>query len=67
MAQVSIVKAAIMLAFAVAALSATFTTVSAQAPAPAPDAVAGNAFSLPVSGAVVGASLLVSAFALLRH
>ncbi|KAL9150709.1 hypothetical protein ABFS82_11G006900 [Erythranthe guttata] len=65
MAQISISKAVVLLAYAVVALSAYATTVSAQAPAPSPDA--GGAFSLPVSGAAVGASLLLSVFALLRH
>ncbi|KAL8036901.1 hypothetical protein ABFX02_11G006600 [Erythranthe guttata] len=66
MAQISISKAVVLLAYAVVALSAyAATTVSAQAPAPSPDA--GGAFSLPVSGAAVGASLLLSVFALLRH
>ncbi|KAG9137772.1 hypothetical protein Leryth_019407 [Lithospermum erythrorhizon] len=65
MAQISIIK---KLAVVVVALAA-FATASAQevafTPAPSPDA--GRAFSLPVSGALVGASLFCSAFALLRH
>ncbi|PIN19989.1 hypothetical protein CDL12_07314 [Handroanthus impetiginosus] len=65
MAQISIVKAAAMLAFALVALSAYATTASALAPAPSPDT--GDAFSLPVSGAVIGTSLLVSVIAFLRH
>ncbi|KAL0334280.1 UNVERIFIED_CONTAM: hypothetical protein Sangu_1584200 [Sesamum angustifolium] len=67
MAQISILKAALMLAYAIVAISAYATTVSAQAPSPAPSPDTGDAFSLPVSAAVVGMSLLVSGFALLRH
>ncbi|CAA2969443.1 hypothetical protein CDL12_07314, partial [Olea europaea subsp. europaea] len=54
-----------LLAYAVFALSAVAVTVSAQAPAPSPDV--GDAFSLPVSSAVIGTSILFSLFALLRH
>ncbi|GAA0168176.1 hypothetical protein Leryth_021502 [Lithospermum erythrorhizon] len=66
MAQISsIAKKLVVVAVAFAA----FATVSAQegafAPAPSPDA--GAAFNLPVSGALVGASLVCSAFAMLRH
>lgn len=64
MAQIGIAKS-FLLAYAVVALSAVAFTVSAQAPAPSPDA--GDAFSLPVSGAVIGTTLLFSLFALLRH
>lgn len=62
MAQGSIAKA--FLAVMVVAL---FSIASAQemAPAPAPDA--GVAFSTPVSSTMIGASLLFSVFALLRH
>ncbi|KAM7524546.1 hypothetical protein LguiA_014448 [Lonicera macranthoides] len=67
MAQVSIVVKSFLLAFVLAIFSVA-ATVSAQdsmAPAPSPDAGAG--FSLPVSGAVVGVSLLASVVGLLRH
>lgn len=57
-------EAAIMLLLALSAFAAT---ASAQASAPAPSPDAGGAFSLPISGAVVGASLLVSALAVMRH
>uniref|UniRef100_A0A3Q7GJT5 Uncharacterized protein n=1 Tax=Solanum lycopersicum TaxID=4081 RepID=A0A3Q7GJT5_SOLLC len=63
MASVSIIKAFVLAVFLAAVV------VSAQeptlAPAPAPDA--GAAFSLPVSGALIGTSLLVSLFAALRQ
>ena len=63
MASVSIIKAFLLFVFLVV------VTVSAQepslAPAPSPDAGAG--FSLPVSGVLIGTSLLVSLFAVLRH
>ncbi|KAL3369312.1 hypothetical protein AABB24_009910, partial [Solanum stoloniferum] len=63
MASVSIIKAFVLAVFLAAVV------VSAQepslAPAPAPDA--GAAFSLPVSGALIGTSLLMSLFAVLRH
>ncbi|KAK6790137.1 hypothetical protein RDI58_013937 [Solanum bulbocastanum] len=59
----SIIKAFILAVFLAAVV------VSAQepslAPAPAPDA--GAAFSLPVSGSLIGTSLLMSLFAVLRH
>ncbi|KAL8225322.1 hypothetical protein R6Q57_017879 [Mikania cordata] len=41
--------------------------VSAQATAPAPSPDAGAGFSVPVSGVVIGSSMLVSLFALLRN
>ncbi|KAG5607514.1 hypothetical protein H5410_029006 [Solanum commersonii] len=63
MAFVSIIKAFVLAVFLAAVV------VSAQepslAPAPAPDA--GAAFALPVSGALIGTSLLMSLFAVLRH
>ncbi|CAI9787551.1 unnamed protein product [Fraxinus pennsylvanica] len=64
MAQISIAKS-LLLAYAVVAISAAAVTVSAQGPAPSPDA--GDALSLPVSGAIIGTSLLFSLFAILRH
>ncbi|KAK2999046.1 hypothetical protein RJ639_023040 [Escallonia herrerae] len=66
MARVSSAINALLLAFVVAAFSAV-ATVSAQemAPAPAPDA--GSALSLPVSGALLGASLLLSLLAFSKH
>lgn len=67
MAQVSIVKA-LMLVFVVAIFSQV-ATVSAQggssAPAPSPDA--GSAFSVPFPGAVIASSLILSFLALLKH
>ena len=62
MAQVSIILKAFLLAFFVAAAA-----VSAQEMAPAPAPVSA-ATSLPVSGGMIGASVLLSAVvALLRH
>ncbi|GMP86951.1 hypothetical protein CsSME_00039524 [Camellia sinensis var. sinensis] len=61
MAQVSFVLAVFFMAAA--------TVVSAQdtamTPAPSPDA--GAAFLVPVSGAIVGYSLVISFLAFLRH
>ncbi|GJW78592.1 RNA-directed DNA polymerase, eukaryota [Tanacetum coccineum] len=57
MAQVSIVKKASV--FAIVALSAV-AAVSAQATAPAPSPDAGAAFSFPMSGVVIGSSMLLS-------
>ena len=67
MAQVSIVKA-FMLVFVVAIFSAA-ATVSAldNSPAPAPSPDAGSAFSLPLSGAVVASSLVFSLLAFLKY
>ncbi|KAM1197346.1 hypothetical protein COP2_009211 [Malus domestica] len=63
MAQVSISSAFFFVLVALAA-----ATVSAQESAPAPAPMdAGAAYSLPVNGAVVGASLMVSVFALFKH
>ncbi|KAL4558092.1 hypothetical protein LXL04_036288 [Taraxacum kok-saghyz] len=65
MAQISsIVKKASVLA--VVALSAV-ATVSAQSMAPAPSPDAGAAFSVPISGVVIGSSMLLSLVALLRN
>ncbi|KAL7585789.1 hypothetical protein Lser_V15G42516 [Lactuca serriola] len=65
MAQVSsIVKKASVLA--VVALSAV-ATVSAQSMAPAPSPDAGAAFSVPISGVVIGSSMLLSLVALFRN
>ncbi|KAM3268074.1 hypothetical protein P3S67_031624 [Capsicum chacoense] len=64
MAYVSMVIKAFILAIFLAACA-----VSAQepslAPTPSPDAGAG--FSMPVSGALIGTSLVMSLFALLRN
>ncbi|KAL4558093.1 hypothetical protein LXL04_036289 [Taraxacum kok-saghyz] len=57
MAQISIVKKASV--FAIIALSAA-ATVSAQAMAPAPSPDAGLGFSVPVSGVVIGSSMILS-------
>ncbi|CAN4095845.1 unnamed protein product [Withania somnifera] len=63
MASVSFIHAFVLAVFLAA------VAVSAQepslAPAPSPDAGAG--FSLPVSGALIGSSLIMSLFAVLRH
>ncbi|KDP37352.1 hypothetical protein JCGZ_06806 [Jatropha curcas] len=64
MAQVSISKA---LAVMIVVFAVVFPAVSAQVAAPAPSPDAGAGFSLPVSGAVVGLSLLVSFLGLLKH
>ena len=66
MAQVSIVRA-LMLVFVVAIFSAA-ATVSAQdvSPAPAPSPDAGSAFSVPFPYAVIASSLILSLFALLK-
>ncbi|PWA40191.1 hypothetical protein CTI12_AA124590 [Artemisia annua] len=65
MAQVSsIVKKASV--FAIVALSAV-AAVSAQATAPAPSPDAGAAFSVPMSGVVIGSSMLLSFVALFRN
>nr|GMD42950.1 hypothetical protein N619_00225 [Ipomoea batatas] len=65
MAQVSIVKA-FLFAVVLAVFSAAATAQEiGSAPAPSPDA--GAAFSLPISSAVIGSSLLLSVAALLRH
>lgn len=58
---------AVMLGFLLAALSSMVATVSAQASEPSPSPDAGAAFSLPVSGAVVASSLVLSALAVFRH
>lgn len=63
MAQLSIIKA-FVIAFVLIAVTASAQEVG-LAPAPSPDAGAG--FSLPVSGALIGTSLLVSLFASLRN
>ncbi|TXG70481.1 hypothetical protein EZV62_005416 [Acer yangbiense] len=56
---------ALVLALVMAFFSAA--PVSAQDLAPSPAPAAGAGVSLPVSGAVVGFSLVVSALALLKH
>ncbi|KAF5795089.1 hypothetical protein HanXRQr2_Chr08g0335641 [Helianthus annuus] len=65
MAQVSIVKKALVLAIVAVAISAV--TVSAQASAPSPDFVARAAFSLPASGMMIGTSLVLPFVALFRN
>ncbi|KAK4377931.1 hypothetical protein RND71_004227 [Anisodus tanguticus] len=64
MAQVSSIIKAFVLAVVLAAVAASAQEVG-LAPAPSPDAGAG--FSVPVSGALIGTSLLVSLFASLRN
>lgn len=61
--QVSMIKA-LVLAVVLLAVAASAQDLG-LAPAPSPDA--GAAFSLPVSTTLIAGSLLVSAFALLRH
>ncbi|KAM0978299.1 hypothetical protein ACFX2I_014220 [Malus domestica] len=65
MAQVSIARAFFFVQILVLAVLAA--TVFSQETAPAPAPMDGAAYSLPVNGAVVGASLMVSFFALLKH
>ncbi|KAM1184879.1 hypothetical protein PS2_013937 [Malus domestica] len=65
MAQVSIARAFFFVQILVLAVLAA--TVFSQETAPAPTPMDGAAYSLPVNGAVVGASLMVSFFALLKH
>ncbi|XWS59184.1 hypothetical protein CRYUN_Cryun08bG0100000 [Craigia yunnanensis] len=63
MAQVSILKA-----FLVALVMAFLTAASAQvSEAPSPSLDAGAGFSVVVSGAAVGFSLIVSLLAFLKH
>ncbi|KAI3750219.1 hypothetical protein L2E82_20849 [Cichorium intybus] len=65
MAQIgSIVKKVSLIAVVAFSVAAT---VSAQATAPAPSPDAGAAFSVPVSGVVIGSSMLLSLVALFRH
>ncbi|KAL6141459.1 hypothetical protein ACLB2K_059747 [Fragaria x ananassa] len=70
MAQGSISRAFFFVQVLIFALAAA--SVSAQegspssAPAPAP-MVTGAGYSLPVSGALIGASLVISMFSLFRH
>nr|GLL47418.1 hypothetical protein B456_002G152900 [Ipomoea trifida]GMD00175.1 Arabinogalactan protein 40 precursor [Ipomoea batatas] len=61
-------QAGIMKAFLIAAVLAIFSAAAqgiGSSPAPAPDA--GSAITIPVSGALIAASLLVSSIAFLRH
>ncbi|KAK4345948.1 hypothetical protein RND71_036124 [Anisodus tanguticus] len=64
MAQVSSIIKAFILAIVLAAVAASAQEVG-LAPSPSPDAGAG--FSVPISGALIGTSLLVSLFASLRN
>ncbi|KAJ0043479.1 hypothetical protein Pint_17964 [Pistacia integerrima] len=59
----------VMMVLVLAAFAMAAATVSAQsgAAAPAPSLDTGAAFSLPVSAAIVGSSLVLSLFALLQH
>lgn len=52
--------------FAIVALAAA-ASVSAQAIAPAPSPDVGAAFSVPLSGVVIGSSMLLSLVALFRN
>lgn len=62
MAQISSVSIALLVVLAM-----TVFTVSAQEISPSPAPAAGSGFSLPVSGSVVGFSLVLSLMALLKH
>ena len=63
MAQISILKA-FLVALVMAFLTAATAQVS-EAPSPAPDA--GSGFSVGVSSAAVGFSLIISLLAFLKH
>ncbi|KAL7168947.1 hypothetical protein ACSBR2_034054 [Camellia fascicularis] len=65
MAQVSIVLAFVIAVFFTAAAMVVSAQDTAMTPAPSPDT--GAAFSVPVSGAIVGYSLVISFFDFLRH
>ncbi|KAL8215313.1 hypothetical protein R6Q57_004762 [Mikania cordata] len=67
MAQVSIAKKASVLAIATVAISATIVSGQEFASAPAPSPDAGAALSLPVSGVMIGSSLILSFIALFRN
>ena len=64
MAQVSMIKA-LVLTVVMSAITAASAEEVSLAPAPSPDAGAG--FSLPVSTALIAASLLSSVFGLMRN
>ncbi|KAD3338581.1 hypothetical protein E3N88_34102 [Mikania micrantha] len=67
MAQVSIAKKASILAIATVAISAAIVSGQEFASAPAPSPDAGAALSLPVSGVMIGSSLILSFIALFRN
>ncbi|KAJ0099314.1 hypothetical protein Patl1_20580 [Pistacia atlantica] len=68
---INVSSSAVMMALVFAAFAMAPTTISAQsselARAPPPSSDTGAAFSLPVSGAIIGSSLVLSLFALLKH
>lgn len=65
MAQVSTVKATMIL-FAIVMFAAA-ATVSAQEVSPTPSPDVGSAFSVPLPNAMIVSSLLVSLIALIKH
>ncbi|CAB4286762.1 unnamed protein product [Prunus armeniaca] len=68
MAQISMSRAFFFVQMLVLVVLAATVSAQESAPAPAPAPMdAGAAYSLPVNGAAVGASLMVSVFALLKH
>ncbi|KAJ4706457.1 Proteoglycan 4 C-terminal part like [Melia azedarach] len=68
MAKVSSSMTVTMMVFVFAMAAAVVSAQSTEmAPAPAPSMDTGAAFSLPVSGAVIGSALIVSFVALLKH
>jgi hypothetical protein len=67
MAQFSIPKALVLMLVIATFAAAVSAQDSEMAPAPAPGMDAGAGFSLPVSGAIVGFSLVVSLFGFLKH
>ncbi|PRQ44596.1 hypothetical protein RchiOBHm_Chr3g0480971 [Rosa chinensis] len=68
MAQVSMSRAFFFVQILVLALVAASVSAQEGSPAPAPAPMdAGEAYSLPVSGALIGASLVVSLFSLFKH
>lgn len=61
-------KVSISRAFFFVVIALAVATISAQESAPAPAPMdAGAAYSSPVNGAVLGASLMVSVFALFKY
>ncbi|KAJ6870553.1 hypothetical protein NC652_036255 [Populus alba x Populus x berolinensis] len=67
MAQFSIPKALVLMLVIATFAAAVSGQDSETAPAPAPGMDAGTGFSLPVSGAIVGFSLVVSLLGFLKH
>ncbi|KAI3733018.1 hypothetical protein L1987_64233 [Smallanthus sonchifolius] len=66
MAQISIMKkATVLVVMAIAAATTVSAQELSQAPAPSPEI--GAAFSVPASGAMIGASLVLSFVALFKN